>query len=709
MAVKFQLQAYNAFVSVLGKDISASPTIPREQLLGGIAYYLVELPPNYVQTFVTLTLASPALWGTSPRSSTLENIHSAAWGVMQATQQAVVAKHAAILADPTKSSILPPLGRQRVALAFNEWLDLVISGSHCRTEAKNSSIPRLAFLGGLVLGLQDLQTKEVHIPNKASSRSCAELVVSVAECLDQYVAFDSKAIPMPTWDPELAFRARVTEPHLDIVVQICATTLHHVSSEQLEALDLSKLACVCFGSVLNVFQNGHCYDALSSELHKLDSGLLGFKAQSKLPQKVQSIHNSPAYVRLGSVTKFMGHLLVSMAQSKFWQPRLYPILGVYIDGLCQMSLNMENSWSQSALSLIQDDGNLDAMARPTTTNIWHGLKSLLFSTVLTIQSVLDVTIYYSAVSVQEGKLLSRNILMTFCRMSFISARFGALAAEGGGFTEMKRAFFGALDVLSSNSDDQDTTGDRLCSKLINDLATELADVERSLGTAHPIYQGRIIYFLVCTEHVMSQLEEETITRAVLPVVLTHLSDTHNREKYEAAHSTMLAIFAASEATSLGRSGNATFNRAQLLVPAYIRILLQNSGTEKLSTDQLCLAFQALVRNASSSNDELSWLCIEELKVAINELSATSDSKDSELNERILRLQLALISAIPAAPISKLLPLLAIVYDQILHSASSKDKLVKATYHEIIERLGDREKDIALKWWLKSNPDFEIVR
>lgn len=119
---------------------------------------------------------------------------------------------------------------------------------------------------------------------------------------------------------------------------------------------------------------------------------------------------------------------------------------------------------------------------------------------------------------------------------------------------------------------------------------------------------------------------------------------------------MLAIFATSEATSLGRSGNLAFSRAYLLVPAYIRILLQvssrqiliilaqtdvplylqNSDTEKLSTDQLCLAFQALVRSASSSNDELSWLCIEEFTVAINERSASSSSRDAKPGEYLLQ-------------------------------------------------------------------------
>lgn len=79
------------------------------------------------------------------------------------------------------------------------------------------------------------------------------------------------------------------------------------------------------------------------------------------------------------------------------------------------------------------------------------------------------------------------------------------------------------------------------------------------------------------------------------------------------------------------------------------------------------------------------------------------------DEQVLRLQLALISSISAIPISKLPLLLATIYDQITNSANSKDTLVKAAYHEIVERLGDREKDIALKWWLRSRPDFEAVQ
>jgi hypothetical protein len=109
-----------------------------------------------------------------------------------------------------------------------------------------------------------------------------------------------------------------------------------------------------------------------------------------------------------------------------------------------------------------------------TTNVWHIFKSILFTTVLAFQSVLDATLYYSAVAIPEAKLLSRGILTSFCRLAFVSTKFGALTAEGGGFSEMKRAFFGALDILAFNYDDKDTTGDQSCLKLVADLSAELS-------------------------------------------------------------------------------------------------------------------------------------------------------------------------------------------------------------------------------------------
>ncbi|KAG8714327.1 hypothetical protein FRC11_008890 [Ceratobasidium sp. 423] len=269
---------------------------------------------------------------------------------------------------------------------------------------------------------------------------------------------------------------------------------------------------------------------------------------------------------------------------------------------------------------------------------------------------------------------------------------------------MKRAFFGALDVLAFNYDDKDTTGDQSCIKLVVDLSGELANLGRSLDPGHPIWQGRVVYFLVCMEHVIGQLPEQVIVDVALPIVQRHLSDMHNREVYEAAHSVMLAIFAAHENQPPLVSDRLKLQRTHFLVPAYIDILLHNSEEDRLSTDQLRLAFQALVRSASFHGPELSWFCVEQLVGTLKQLIAQGPEKQ----DQILRLQLALISAISAVSTSKLLPMLGIVYDQIIANNASRGTLAEAVYHEIVERLGDREKDIALRWWMSIKSDIDVL-
>ncbi|QRW27597.1 trafficking protein MON1 [Rhizoctonia solani] len=624
---RFQVQAYSAFLTVIGKDLSNNQSISHDQLLGGVAYYLTTLPHPYVRSFVTLSLNSNALWGPIPRSTSFEKAQRSAIGIRQAVHQAVVTKFKTLQDDPSLTSILPPLGRKRVSLALSEWLDLAISGSHRRTESKDFALPRLAFLSGLVLGLKDLEKQDATLSRHIISRSHAELVVSVAECLDLYAPSESD--PMPTWDSDLALRIRGAEAHLDIVVD-CVRPSCLWYNDQLTALDLSN--------VLNLFQNGFCFRLLEPELVKLNSEHLEFK------------------------------------------PR---------HGFGQASLNLEASWSRCLLGQVKEDVEIAPETQRVTALVWHMLKTILFTTVLISQSVLDTIIYYSDVVSREGKLLARGILMALCRLSFVSTKFGALTAEGGGFSEMKRAFFGALDVLAFNYDDKDTTGDRSCVELVANLSIELSSMESSLAVDHPIVQGRIVYFLVCTEHVISQLPEQTIVDIILPMVQRHLSDAHNREVYEAAHSVMLAIFAAHESQNPSGPDHFKLRRTHPAIDE------QNSEEDRLSTDQLRLAFQALVRSASFHEPELGWFCIEQIVGAIKQLTG----KGPEKQDQILRLQLALVSAVPSISPSKLLPILDIVYDQIRSSSASRSTLSEAAYHEIVERLGDREKDIALRWWM----------
>lgn len=144
----------------------------------------------------------------------------------------------------------------------------------------------------------------------------------------------------------------------------------------------------------------------------------------------------------------------------------------------------------------------------------------------------------------------------------------------------------------------------------------------------------------------------------------------------------------------------------------------------LSTAQL--AFAALVRSASASvggasahspnlgpggegdraerdTEEqyaLAWYCVDALLGAIHALAEAGEDA-----ERLHRLHLALISAVPSLPLALLPRVLGEIRAAVLTRARAKD-LVDATFVEISERVGDREKELAMRWWYDNRSLFQ---
>jgi len=140
------------------------------------------------------------------------------------------------------------------------------------------------------------------------------------------------------------------------------------------------------------------------------------------------------------------------------------------------------------------------------------------------------------------------------------------------------------------------------------------------------------------------------------------------------------------------------------------VLSQNSVDGKLSTAQLRLAYSALVRSASASatsidsptlTDErytLAEYCIRELLNAVRSL----DSGIPENEERLYRLHLTLLSTVPSLPL-RLLPrtlgeIRSIVMAYPVAAEGRRKELADALFAEILERVGDLEKEFVLRWW-----------
>ena len=151
----------------------------------------------------------------------------------------------------------------------------------------------------------------------------------------------------------------------------------------------------------------------------------------------------------------------------------------------------------------------------------------------------------------------------------------------------------------------------------------------------------------------------------------------------------------------------------------------------LSTTQLQLAYSALVQSAANHNNfhgtsdsvALAWYCIETLVEAIRELSKiTLDAHimaPPATESHLHRLHLTLIATVPSLPLPLMLHVLDRIRDIILEKDLSsvcsdigaisnekrdstpperKAQLVDALSREVIERVGDMEKEAVMKWW-----------
>lgn len=157
------------------------------------------------------------------------------------------------------------------------------------------------------------------------------------------------------------------------------------------------------------------------------------------------------------------------------------------------------------------------------------------------------------------------------------------------------------------------------------------------------------------------------------------------------------------------------------------VLSQNAKDGKLTTSQFRLAYSALVRSAntgrapnslrpqltglSHSGIALARLCIDALLQAINSspsLIASGEDNSEETDaqiEELTRLRLALISLVPNVTI-QLLPYLLQNVDRIIDTEKDRRRkriLIDAVFDEILERVGDEEKEFAMRWWNERLP------
>ncbi|KAG6889886.1 hypothetical protein C0995_013861 [Termitomyces sp. Mi166 len=711
----------------------SSSSVPLQTIIAALAHHLsVDLPTPTPLT--ASAVSSPYFLVYPPTNERLQ-------GLVTAFRHAIHLKHRTLVKRAEEGwSLSQAIFSRGVEGGMREWVRAVNRGLQ-----GGRAVIRLACCTGLLLGVKDL-------PQVGTSYGKVEdeVVIALAEVMDEYSSV--------TGDWEEEFR-----PKID-----ASQSLPLLPKAKLKALPLSPLAGFLTSTIAKAFHDGMFLrtnlDTSFKEVVQMLStspAMLSLAGLSKLTGLTLEllIETSARGIRDACTTMQVFQTIASRIEQDWRGSEFASVQNE--DELCMDHvLFLRTSFVCSSSVGVASD------TKDTYKSIWLMLKTLLFSIIMVSDSALAATVYVrpQALSPNEPQvtphMLAKSVLQTLSHLSFVVSQFGGVTATATGadpgFVELRKAFYLALDVLSAEepSGEQRSLGRDFnhCESFVKEIVTDLGvdtfvpgnKTHRS-GTFH---QAKTAYTLACIEQLVPSLGVSYLKDYVWRLCTPYLSDPSHRETYESAHSVVLSIFSShaqqlqlrpstdsdrrlsadhDDRASISNSLADPTNFVHRMVPFYAQCLIQNSQDGRLSTAQLRLAYSALVRSASTSGSiaeahQLGWYCITLILDVIRDLSlegTQGNDLDTGSRQRLHRLHLTLISTVSSLPLPLMIRVLEEIRSIITKPRQSESgverlkdgveerrkELVDTLFVEILEKVGEQEKEAAMRWWYAHRQAF----
>lgn len=175
-------------------------------------------------------------------------------------------------------------------------------------------------------------------------------------------------------------------------------------------------------------------------------------------------------------------------------------------------------------------------SRELATKLWGIFKTLLFLNIMVVQVILTTLTYTSpppSSSALSPHYFALSALQVFSHLSFVLPQFGGVASTAqGGFVELKKVFYAALDILSADRHESEMFVKALSGLEIrgtifpplthitpccggNNLTFE--DVGKSAELPSHVYHAKKAYTLACVEQLVPVLNDECIRDHVYPM------------------------------------------------------------------------------------------------------------------------------------------------------------------------------------------------
>ncbi|GAB7340108.1 hypothetical protein MBLNU457_6594t2 [Dothideomycetes sp. NU457] len=359
---------------------------------------------------------------------------------------------------------------------------------------------------------------------------------------------------------------------LDVVLAM-NHSFPHLSDFERKMLNYDAFLPVIMHAVLHSdegLKSGLFLSAVDEDVIQVSSKQFGWSASSASFYQVQKMSGSPLLSSLGPLSRLAAHTVEQVKDS--W------LVSSLIDDLAEFAGSMHAQWRRNKLSEVdvaEEMAFLDEEARTRTLPVLRQMmRSVLFSVVIILRSAVGrVLADRTLANNQQAPQIARQTLHILRDLNFIFSRLGSAA-----FSQYTFTYLTAIDMLNAYP------------AIANEYIQSIAPTSIGRIPAHPLDRAADLFFLNVSEHftlVLSpELNEQVLIRAAGPYLTTG-ADPHLLPIFEAAHSVMLAVFAAPQ------MADATARHLPFYVDTLFRVFPQN-----LSARQFRLAFRNLVKITS---------------------------------------------------------------------------------------------------------------
>ncbi|KAK5945996.1 hypothetical protein PMZ80_000135 [Knufia obscura] len=432
----------------------------------------------------------------------------------------------------------------RSNLSLLEWTKAVIQGA----DDKSPRWRHLLLLGGILLGFENKGYS--HLPGDLRHRIEVALVTATNLALHEKNAGDANSqlcivFVLNTVFPLMSDESRTRIEYDLLLPQLVEAT--YFSPEGLE--------------------HGYWLGTIDADVRQVSKTHFHWDARSISAVRVHEIKSRVLVSALGPLARLIAHSVESVRDPN--------LLVAVLARLAEFSRNIALSWRQNKLSEIEvsEEGDfLEEQTRRTTfPELLQLLRNTMFSFVICLRAItgrilLDATLSSDA----KAPTLAIQTLHILRDLYFISHRFGQQSSSQYMFVN-----YTSIDVLNQFPAQAES------------FLSTVRSTQTGTIPAHPLDRLNDLFFLNTAEHFTLSLRpaatEQLLVNTALPYITTN-GDRRLSELYEAAHSVLLAVFAAPQNGAVSAQH----------IPFYVETLLHSFPTS-LTPRQFRLAIRSLLQ------------------------------------------------------------------------------------------------------------------